>query len=103
MSGIGLRASRFNYDTSHMKIIGALLSGWDAEYAVWKVDSKAGSKRVASAELQFWQAVQYEMSVLVGKGSGGEPDPPGLLGQLCESQQQMEKIVFKKINAAEQR
>jgi hypothetical protein len=91
------------YDTSHMKIIGALLSGWDAEYAVWKVDGKAGSKSVARLELDFWHAVQIEMSVLVGKGSGGQPDPTGLLGQLRNSQQHMEFIVQQKINEAEQR
>jgi hypothetical protein len=84
-----------------LKIIFTLLNGWDAEYAVWKCNTKAGSKRVAELELQFWVAVQTEMRGLVARS--GEPDPTGLLGQLCEAQQRMEGAVLGKINAADQR
>jgi hypothetical protein len=59
--------------------------------------TKAGSKRVAELELQFWRAVQTEMRGLVARR--GEPDPTGLLGQLCEAQQRMEGAVLEKLHA----
>jgi hypothetical protein len=73
-SAIGLKPTKYTgcYDTSHLKIIFTLLDGWDAEYAVWKCDTKAGSKRVAELELQFWRAVQTEMRGLVAS-----PTPRG--------------------------